>query len=503
MKKYLSSIVPYPLHCFLVPVFFILHNYFYFYGLFDVSDLAWSIAGWLALPFVLILLFTKYFGSRSKACIFTTILLVIYFFSASLIGLIKTLPYIGLIGKYSISLPLLILLIYLFYNYIKKHHGAFPKLHQFFFLLFIVLIAVDLFIYIPKLNGDLLEENSFKTINRPFLKPVARDSSRPDIFFLVFDEHPSSSSVKRITGYDNSSLDSQLQRMGFNVSPNAMSGFSQTQPALCSLFDLGEYPYEANQALPFKDLYAAGQLLANNQLFTFLRNQNYRIINGSVFTFKQLPKIQTPKEWWGSSSDMISNQTIFNRVNTDIGWLKAKYLPFLFKNPIEKSIKADALLVESTKAILHSAIESKINQPKFVFGHFFLPHDPYKYDSTGKLFKGSYRDYLNASKTTKLYIEQLIYTRKLILEIASTIIQKNKRPSVIIIQGDHGLREYDRSKISEDEKFQILSAVYFPDKGHNQFTENHFAPNTFRIVLNNWFKQDLPLIKPWHLSAKK
>ncbi|XVJ66084.1 MAG: hypothetical protein HEQ40_07965 [Lacibacter sp.] len=503
MKKIFAHIIPFPLHCFLVPVFFILHNYFYFYSLIDMDELYTYYLWWLFLPLLLLSVLNYLFKNLSKVALFTTILLVVYFFFSAFTRGIKTIPVLEILGRYSISLPLLLIFFTIGYRTLKKTKTNFLKAHWFLFSLFLLLIAVDLLIYLPQGTGRLKAANSFKTFNRVALKPVPVDSTRPDIFFLVFDEHPSTASIKRLTGYDNSVLDSQLTKLGFKVSPFATSAFSQTQPALCSVFDMGEYPYNPEQPAGFKELFAAGELLAKNQLLTFLQQQQYTIVNASVFPFQNLTAIETPKEWWGYQSDMIKNQTIFNRINEDIGWLKAKYFPSLFTNPIERSIRTDVDLTDSVQKIIHRTINEPSSMPRFVFAHFFLPHDPYKFDSTGNIFNGSYPEYLESTKTYQPFVQQVVYTRKLMLRLASDILAKNKRPSIIIIQGDHGLRKYDKAKFGNKEVFNIFSAVYLPDRAMNNFPGDLYAPNTFRIILNRYFQQQLPLLQKQQAAADR
>ena len=266
---------------------------------------------------------------------------------------------------------------------------------------------------------------------------------------------------------------------------------------------MGEYPYNPEQPASFKELFAAGDLLAKNQLFTFLQQQQYTIVNASVFPFQNLTAIETPKEWWGHQSDMIKNQTFFNRVHEDLGWLKAKYFPILFKNPIERSIRTDIALTDSVQKMIYKTIDEPTSKPRFVFAHFFLPHDPYKFDSTGNIFKGSYPEYLELTKTHQPFVQQVVYTRKLILKLASDIIAKNKRSCIIIIQGDHGLRKYDKAKFGNKEVFNIFSAVYLPDRSMNNFPDTLYAPNTFRIILNRYFQQQLPLLQKQQAAADR
>jgi hypothetical protein len=82
--------------------------------------------------------------------------------------------------------------------------------------------------------------------------------------------------------------------------------------------------------------------------------------------------------------------------------------------------------------------------------------------------------------------------------MARKIKEHNKRPAIIIIQGDHGLRNYNRPVFGEKEMFHVLSAVYWPGINDSMIPTDLFTPNTFRILLNQFFQQQLPLQQPWH-----
>jgi hypothetical protein len=500
MKRLCNKEELYFIHCILIPVFFIVHNYFFFYGLVDFSALLSSLISWLALPFLVYGLILYLLKNKSGAALYTSVLLLLFFFGSSLLNFLKTVPYIEYAVKYSITIPLLVVLFIIFFIYLRKSQKNYRQAHLYLTITFLLLILVDLVIYLPKSSTQLKAVNTFKTINRPALNNQTPDTSRPDIFFFIFDEHPSTSSVKLLTGYNNISLDTQLQNLGFRVSSNATSGFSSTTLALTSLFDMGEYPYKDGSAITFKEIFGGSQLLTESLLFPFLQQQHYNVINASVFNFKSFPAVQTPKEWWGKPGEMITNQTFFNRINQDIGWLKPLYFPGLFKNSIQESIHADDSIATMVTKMVDSSTKVNNTKPKFVFAHYFLPHDPFKYDSTGHIRKLSYKQHIQSLKTSDPFIEQLVYTRKLIVNLASSILKNNKRPAVIIIQGDHGLRNYNHTKYGKDELFKIFSAVYFPDRDYSKIHDDFFSPNTFRVVLNKYFNQNLSLQQPWHLD---
>src|SRR6185369_5924142 len=84
---------------------------------------------------------------------------------------------------------------------------------------------------------------------------------------------------------------------------------------------------------------------------------------------------------------------------------------------------------------------SQSRQKTFCFTHLFLPHEPYA-------FTKSSIDSLTLADISdpKGYITQVEYSNELIKKIVAEL-KKDSR-NIIIIQGDHGFRDYDLTKHS-------------------------------------------------------
>jgi hypothetical protein len=64
--------------------------------------------------------------------------------------------------------------------------------------------------------------------------------------------------------------------------------------------------------------------------------------------------------------------------------------------------------------------------------------------------------------------------------------------AVIIVEGDHGFRYY--TKPGQEFMYQNMNAVYFPDKDYRTLYDSLSPVNTFRIVLNKYFKAGYPML---------
>jgi len=100
------------------------------------------------------------------------------------------------------------------------------------------------------------------------------------------------------------------------------------------------------------------------------------------------------------------------------------------------------------------------------------------------------------------YVMQVAYTNKFVIApIVDSIFAHARRPFIVIFQGDHGYRDYPREKI--DLEFENFNAIYFPEGKYDMLKDTMTSVNTFRIVLNQFFNQQLPLLNDSTVYLKK
>ena len=73
-------------------------------------------------------------------------------------------------------------------------------------------------------------------------------------------------------------------------------------------------------------------------------------------------------------------------------------------------------------------------RPKFVFSHIILPHQPFIFDREGNdVFVRDFHDPFDDNTDLKEhYVNQLIYTNKLVLEMIDSLISKYDKNKPII-----------------------------------------------------------------------
>ena len=105
------------------------------------------------------------------------------------------------------------------------------------------------------------------------------------------------------------------------------------------------------------------------------------------------------------------------------------------------------------------------------------------------------------------FIEQVKFANKIIRDIVTYIKKSNKPNTIIIIEGDHGFRNIYGKKGYMI--FDNFSSFYFPDQNYQALYPGISPVNSFRVVLNNFFNAELPLLKdssifiPYTLPGEK
>jgi hypothetical protein len=134
-------------------------------------------------------------------------------------------------------------------------------------------------------------------------------------------------------------------------------------------------------------------------------------------------------------------------------------------------------------------------QKVFCFTHFFLPHEPYVFTRSG-IDSLTLGDISNPRGYVRQVEEVNILIKRLVAEL------KRDKHNIIIIQGDHGFRDYDPSAYSSLLQNEAFNAFYFPDQNYSGLYDSISLVNTYRVILDQYFRQHLPLLKDEYFIAR-
>lgn len=486
----------------LLPLFFLLHCYNELFGFIPFSYMLLFYV--CAIVFAGMVLGMAWFVTRSlvKSLFITFCCLVLALFWGAWHDFIKSFAR-DTLGRYSILLPVTIVLIFLFTRYFVKRPEKLVKLSKYLRLLLVFLCFFEVFSLLMNYHQFRNDNNQiypFRPINEAYSSCNQPDSLKPDIYFIIFDEYTNNRSLRELWGFDNSSVTDWLSTKGFFIPDSSKANYSFTPYSLSTTFNMNYIPVRKGKVndLPHYILKAL-KSLSYNETFDLLQKEQYQM---RVFTPFKSPYQQADivHELDHFAGKKLYYHTLFGRFIIDVGWHFKPVDKSIYtnNNPITKWQERAEDMELITKRIKSTANDSANRPPQFVYGHLMTTHIPHIYDEAGKV--RTVADGASGKTHFDTYINQVKMANKSIQDIVDHVLSHNRKNTVIILMGDHGYRRLP-DELSRH-FFSIFSAFYFPDRNYPATLSNISAVNTFRIVFNQYFCQNLSLLKDSSIIVK-
>jgi hypothetical protein len=370
----------------------------------------------------------------------------------------------------------------------------------------VILIVTTLVRLLPL----LLEKEQVSSTPQPLAAPaLTQATEKPDIYYIIMDEYVRQDVLQTIYGYDNNAFLNALRARKFYVADSSHSNYGVTGLSMVSALNMGyvEDLSHISSGHQIRRLYY--EKIPNSTLLQTLRAWGYKIASVSTgIWFTKIPQadyvLASPS---GDFQHEIIRTSLVRGLNDVIN--------FVFKrNPFY-----DEMLTRGQRQKIQHGFEQLSNSidlpgPKFVLAHFISPHPPFVFGPNGEtvlinsklnifadgenLINGT--DGMTEEEFKKGYRDQVAYVNGQLLKVIDHLLQQPK-PPIIIVQGDHGTRlyrsqQYTTATISQEELFErmsILNAYYFPDQKYEALKSSMTPVNSFRIVLNHFFQQNMPL----------
>jgi hypothetical protein len=508
------------IHPFLIGIFPILFLYAHNISFIHIKEIIQPILVVIICTYILLLITKPFFKSRNKAGIISSIILLI-FFSYQAIHL-KLLYWFGEENaKQSVLISVFTILVIAIAYFLIKSRSAFARLTKAinFFSILLVLLPISEIIYLH-IKRYTLRPSAAK--NEPLVwKHRPLTEQRPDIVYLVLDGYGRADILKKDYKVEIDGFTSFLKNEGFFIANASNSNYSRTIASLASSLNL-DYIQNLPDYHPQKSNRELHKVVENSRLPQWLASENYNlfsftsgIINHRMTGFATLV---SPFKSSPPFTEVIVNLTPLKLLE-DNALLYREYSYFksiLFKHPVqEPSLNYSPGLnyYEETLYILkHLPTFIGQDKPSFVFADIFIAHPPFVFSKNGSyqkpnplipnvVFDGNlFTDIHPEGK--KAYIEgyrnQVEYLNQRLQEMIIHLKQKMTRPTIIILQGDHGpganYHQKDYNKTNLKERFGIMNAIYVPNQSKVLFPKNLTPVNTFRIILNHYFKSNLELL---------
>ena len=317
-----------------------------------------------------------------------------------------------------------------------------------------------------------------------------------DIYYLVFDRYANTDTLERLFHFDNSPFLTFLEERGFFVAKEAAANHQKTAHSLASSLNLtyiSDLPEPPTAAARQRTIMA---LLRDPGIARYLRSVGYRYhhIGSWWMPTAESPYADVNHAYRAASefSGVLLETTMYPTLRGLLG--AQQQGSGLASDPGRLDHQLDALLdIPSDPA------------PTFTFAHFLLPHGPYLFDKEGNVLSEEVRE---SRSERENYLEQLQFANQVIEKIVTRLTggDEEDRP-IIILQSDEGphpprleqqQNDFDwfRATDSElQEKLMILNAYYLPGADGVPLHPRISPVNTFRVVLNEYFGERLPLLE--------
>jgi hypothetical protein len=347
-------------------------------------------------------------------------------------------------------------------------------------LLLIFMLIYPIFTIVSELAKQALANRAFQ--REQAAMGVAPSANQPDIYYIILDGYGRHDILQEL-GYDNSEFLDALRQRGFYIADCSRANYPYTQYSLTSSLN-----YDYIDELNVIEHNTRIRMLKNGVVRQFLENNGYQTV--------AFPTGYAWSEW--RDADIFIDITRPANSVAEFEWLVVDTTVMRIWSDYLQLTQADLGKSDLRRERTFTTLASLKKLPArngnlFVFAHILIPHPPYDFKPDGKPLH-----FNNATKDPKelaaAYVGQTKFISREILQVVDAILAGSDTPPIIIIQGDHG----PQNEISQgpERKLPILSAYYLPGVQSDQVLYPSVSPvNTFRIVLNTYFDQDLPLLE--------
>jgi hypothetical protein len=310
------------------------------------------------------------------------------------------------------------------------------------------------------------------------------ENEPPDIYYIILDGYGRSDVLKNEYGYDNSDFLNALRDLGFYVADCSQSNYAQTQLSLSSSLNF-------NYIDDLTDRFTSGTddragldvLIKHSAVRESLEKAGYKTV---AFATGFIATELTDADYYLAPQRSLGNLNEFEYLLIETTFARL----IQDTNSLDVQNSGSELFRERTLFALDKLDKlSYIKEPKFVFVHLIVPHPPYVFGPTGGAISPKEAGTTRSEQEGLHYRDQVTYISSRMMEIIPKIIANSTRSPIIVIQGDHG----PTIPSGPQERMRNLSVYYLP--GVDAPLYSTITPvNTFRMIFNTYFGQNLPFL---------
>ncbi len=337
-----------------------------------------------------------------------------------------------------------------------------------------------------------------------------------DVYYILLDGYGRPDLLKKDLDLDIQPFIDQLKQMGFIIPSCGMSNYTDTALSMATIFNMD---YVDALGLSYQDLATQDheKLLTPYITHSLVREKfeamGYQWITyKSPYLFLDMPDSDVYLDAEtatrpGEKLETLNFQQLF--INTTFARTAAEWLdenpedstrvPVFFVwlvspgslNPESSSFAGRNYKQYRQNLFQLETLENMPERPgkKFVYNHLLVTHQPFTFTPTGE-FRTEEKDSYESHK------DQIRYINTRLIKIIQAIQEKSSVPPVIILQSDHSYSDGGK-------RARNFQAYYLPDSAGVEIPDTFTNVNTFRLVLDTYFNENLSLLPDRSFQVSK
>jgi hypothetical protein len=449
----------------------------------------------LSATIILILIVALISRSWQRAAIVTTFILILFFSYGQVYELLQKTPIFGFsLGRHRylaiiFSLILTIGLWWIFRK-LKDLNTTTQALNSLgvLLLVFPVFLIANHTIRTSISEQRMVDDSAATNSSVP---SVSRNL--PDVYYIILDTYTRGDALLNDFGFDNSTFLDNLQSMGFYVAECSRSNYPLTERSMVSELNMSYLPEiradVASGGLNIDDIWI---LIKQSQVRKQLEALGYKTVAfESGYEWSRLSDADVYLQYTGAPYEMQVLQpfeAMLIRTTALLIWSDATYkslpeythTPFAGTNfPFEDHINRQLFILDELPRL------ASFPGPKFVFVHILIPHIPFVFLPDGEItsdrgfYSGDKTEPTDEAHLIQGYVNQIQFINSRMTDILQTLVTQSDIPPIIVIHGDHGLRNDNRSL--------IFNAYYLPGNGDVSLYPTITPVNSFRLIFDTYF----------------
>lgn len=314
---------------------------------------------------------------------------------------------------------------------------------------------------------------------------IAGSQGLPDIYWILLDAHTRTDVLQEHFNYDNSAFIEELEAMGFYVAKCSQSNYPSTRYSVTSLMNanyLDQLP-GVTKGIPPLSVSLVNQTVRSlgYSVITFENRSNGHFNLGEDMRLSRNKLALGVIDLFGGPNEFefMLMQTSALRLVYDMPQLIPGLDPqVITEREFYEHYQQTLFILDTLPKLPHT------KGPKFVFAHFLVPHPPYIFSPDGK--------FAWAGGELPGYKSNVQFIDTQITQVVGKIIENSETPPIIIVQGDHGPSV---SFVTPKMRMSILNAYYVNDETKSDLYGTITPVNSFRIIFNNYFGTNYPLLE--------